>query len=81
MAELRSDHGRQEDLPIYLKWAMTFINRVGFPIVVCAWMAYQQFVQQRETVESLHGLKEVLISVKDTLDQQNRILRHKSRDD
>lgn len=75
------NHERQDDLPVYLKWAMTFINRIGFPIVVCAWMAYQQFVQQKETVDSLHGLKEVLISVKDSLDQQNKILRRRLRDD
>lgn len=73
-------HERQEDLPQYLKWVMTFINRVGFPIMVCMWLAYQQFVSGRETVKALQDFKEVMISVKETLEQQNKILRHKSKD-
>lgn len=69
------NHERTDDMPVYLKWIMTFINRVGFPIMVCIWLAYQQFVSGKETVKALHEFKEVMMSVKDTLEQQNRILR------
>lgn len=75
------NHERSDDMPQYLKWAMTFINRIGFPIVVCAWLAYQQFVSGKETIKALEGFKDVMIQVKDTLEQQNRILRHHSLKD
>jgi hypothetical protein len=75
------NHERMDDLPQYLKWGMTFINRVGFPILVCAWLAYQQFVAGKETLKALQDFREVMIQVKDTLEQQNRILRHRSKDD
>jgi hypothetical protein len=70
------NHERLDDLPPYLKWIMTFINRVGFPVLVCIWLAYQQFVLGKETVKAISEFKEVMISVKDTLEQQNRILRN-----
>lgn len=72
----------REDLPQYLKWFMTFINRVGFPILVCCWLAYQQFVSNKEQAKAMSEMKEALITVNNTLEQQNRILRHKrGRDD
>lgn len=74
-------HERQDDLPQYLKWFMTFINRVGFPIVVCAWLAYQQFVSGREIVKALQDFKDVMASVQATLEQQNRILRRRNGKD
>lgn len=74
-------HERTDDLPPYLKWLMTFINRVGFPIMVCIWLGYQQFVAGKETVKALQDFKEVMIAVKDTLDRQNRILMHRAKDD
>ena len=74
------NHERQEDLPQYLKWVMTFINRVGFPIMVCMWLAYQQFVSGKETVTALQEFKAVMVSVKDAIDQQNRILSRGNRD-
>lgn len=74
-------HERNDDMPIYMKWIMTFINRIGFPIVVCGWLAYQQFTMGKETVNALHEFKEVMIQVKDSLDAQNQILRRRSKDD
>jgi hypothetical protein len=75
-------HERQDDLPPYLKWVMTFINRVGFPILVCMWLAYQQFVSGRETVQALHDFKEVMLQVKDSIDNQTRTLkRTRTRND
>lgn len=81
MSEYRQDHGRSDDLPQYLKWFMTFVNRLGFPIMVCVWLAYQQFVSGKETIKAIQEFKEVMMSVKETLEQQNRILRHRARED
>lgn len=68
-------HERYEDMPRYMKLFMTFIERVGFPILVSIWLAYQQFVSGKETVRAINDFKEVMIQVKTTLEQQNRILR------
>lgn len=78
---IKVQHERQDDLPQYLKWVMTFINRVGFPILVCIWLAYQQFVAGKETVVTMQGVKEALLQVKDSIDQQTRMLRHRNRED
>lgn len=75
------NYERTDDLPKYLKWFMTFINRVGFPIMVCVWLAYQQFVSGKETLKALQDFREVMIQVKDTLEQQNKILRHNGKDE
>ena len=61
-------HERVDDMPQYLKWLMTFINRVGFPVLVCCWLAYQQFVTGRETIKTIQDFKEVLMQVKSSLD-------------
>ncbi len=74
-------HERTDDLPQYLKWVMTFINRVGFPILVCIWLAYQQFVSGRETIRALQDFKEVMVQVKDSIDQQTKMIRRRGRDD
>lgn len=75
------NHERADDMPLYLKWGMTFINRVGFPILVCMWMAYQQFVTGKETIKALEDFRIVMVQVKDSIDQQNKILRRRSKDD
>lgn len=33
-----------QDMPSYLRWSMTFINRIGFPAVAFLIMAYMCFV-------------------------------------
>lgn len=70
-----------EDMPRQVKWVMTFINRVGFPILVCIYLAYMQFVDGKEQRRTMGEFKEVVISLKASIDQQNRILRRKNVDD
>lgn len=62
------DHERAEDLPRYIKWTMTFINRIGFPILVCIWLAYQQFISGKETLRALEEFKAVIGEVRVSLD-------------
>lgn len=71
----------QLELPNSVKIFLTLFNRVGFPVIVCGWLAYQQFVAGKETLTAMQGFKEALIKVNDTLEQQNRILRHRGKDD
>ena len=80
LEDYNMQHERNDDMPQYMKWFMTFLNRVGFPILVCIWLAYQQFVAGRETIKALSDLKEVLTQVGNSIEQQNRILRRRERD-
>lgn len=85
-------HDKGDDLPPYLKWTMTFINRVGFPILVCMWLAYQQFTGDKELLRELQDFKQsfnrLVESVerqnsvmKEMIEQQNRTLRRSTRDE
>jgi len=65
-------------MPPSLRWIIIFIKQVGFPVMICCWLMYQQFVSGKETIKALQDFKEVMTQVKDTLEQQNRILRHRS---
>lgn len=77
------EYHRNEEgyIPNNVKWIMKFINNVGFPIAVCIWLSYQQYVQGKEIVKTLSDFKEVMISLKTSIDQQNRILRHHPKKD
>lgn len=66
------------DVPKNVRWVMKFINNIGFPILCVIWMAYQQYTQGRETIKAFDSFKEVLSSLKNSIDQQNRILRNKN---
>lgn len=68
-------HERTEDLPQYLKWTMTFINRVGFPILVCIWLAYQQFILEKEIIKNLQANREVMLQMKESIEAQSRIFK------
>lgn len=71
----------QADIPNNVKVFLTVFNRVGFPVIVCGWLAYLQFVAGRETVKALTDFKDVMVKMNDTLSQQNRILRHRTGKD
>lgn len=76
------NRSRLDDAPAILRWILISIKEVGFPVVICAWLMYNKFVSDKETVKALQEFKEVMVKVQVTLEQQNRILRHKSsRDD
>lgn len=72
---------RYDDMPRQLKWIMNFVNRLGFPILVCIWLAYQQFVDGKNNAKTLGEFKEVLIGLKTSIDQQNKILRRRTHSD
>lgn len=72
-------HERMDDMPKQMKWFMTFVNRLGFPIIVCMWLAYQQFVSGKEGVKALQELKDSVMKVDSSIVQLNQTLRRNSR--
>lgn len=65
---------RISDLPASLRWFLVAFKQVGFPVLVCAYLAYMQFVDGKDQRKSLGEFKDVMLSLKATIDQQNRIL-------
>lgn len=57
------EEGELRDAPKWLRWSMAFINRVGFPIVVCiflAWLCLFKMEEGRESVERNTGAIQML---------------------
>lgn len=83
MGDLMSDihHPRYDDMPKQLKWVMTFVNRLGFPILVCMWLAYQQFVEAKEQRKAMVEFREAIVSLTNSINLQNNLLRRRHRDD
>jgi hypothetical protein len=78
------EHHRSDDgyIPSQVKWIMTFINRIGFPIAVCIYFAWQQNTQGKKTIEAINDFKEVVSTLNRNIELQTKILRHKAnRDD
>ncbi len=77
-----SHHTREEDVVTRkVKLFIDIVQRVGFPIVVCIWLAYRDFTQGREMLRAVNEFKEVVLSLKVSIDQQTKVFRRRSRDD
>lgn len=72
-------HSDEDPITRKIKLYVDILNRVGFPIIVCVWLAYQQFVIGANTNKALSDFREVLMSLKTSIDTQNKIMRHKNR--
>lgn len=67
------EHHREADgyIPSRIKWIMTFINRVGFPIVAFGVVSYLCFATIKEQGKAILELKEVFISMKGSIDKNS----------
>lgn len=77
-----SDHDKRIDDDPWARKARIcsdLVSKLGFPILVVIWLAWRDQTQGRETINTLNAFKEVVSSLKISIDQQNRILKHKSR--
>lgn len=76
-ASIKDDaQGLNGDMPSWLKWTMTFINRVGFPIVVCiflAWLCIFKMDENRQmVVDALKGNTNAILLLKDAVIALNK---------
>lgn len=66
----QSGEARYDDqVPQKLKWTMTFINRVGFPIVAFAMMYYLCFNTLKEQSKAIGELKEIFVAMRGSIDK------------
>lgn len=75
------------NLQANIRMVADIIKTLGFPIIVCIWMAYQQTSDKRVELERQDANVRVMVEFKSSIDaltnavlQQNRLLRHKSDD-
>lgn len=64
------------------------VNEIGFPILVCIWMGYQQYMDKKESsserkerTQVMNEFRDAIRSLDTSVKQQTRILRHKYTDD
>lgn len=83
-------HAREGDgrkIPEWLYWVMTFINRMGFPIVVCVYLFYSQNTTMHELKVSMDLIAKTIQTMAEAVDKNTtaidefkRSLRVKARD-
>ena len=64
-------HRRDEDrsIPSWLYWLMTFINRLGFPIVVCVYLFYTQNSTMKELKTSMEMIATTIQNMATAVDK------------
>lgn len=68
---------RMADMPAGLRWFLIAFKTVGFPVIVCIYLGYMHFIEGEKTRNTQNEFKEVMVSLKASIDQQTRILKHK----
>jgi hypothetical protein len=63
------------EIPPWLKWTLTAINRVGFPVVAFGAMTYLCFVTLKEQSKSINQLNETLIKMTASLDNNSESVK------
>lgn len=72
---------RLSDMPAPLRWFLVAFKQVGFPVLVCVYLGYMHFIEGEKTRNTQNELKEVMISLKGSVDYQTKILKRKYSDD
>lgn len=68
---------RISDMPSPLRWFLVAFKQVGFPVIVCIYLGYLHFIEGEKTRSAQGEFKEVMVSLKTSIDQQTKMLRHK----
>jgi hypothetical protein len=66
---------RLTDMPAYLRWFLIAFKQVGFPVIVCLYLGYLHFVEQEKNRNTQQDFKEVMMSLKTSIDYQTKILK------
>lgn len=72
---------RISDMPGPIRWFLVAFKQVGFPVIVCIYLGYLHFVEGEKTRYAQSEFKEVMVSLKASIDQQTNILRRKHSSD
>lgn len=67
------NHERLNDLPEWLRVALTLFNRVGFPVLVSAGLFYMCFMKMDQQMKAITEFKDVLYQMKSSMDTGNEV--------
>lgn len=77
------EHHRDSDLPREGKWLKSMIGDLGFSVVVCVWLLYQNWALSKSntslgenSIRAVGEVKEAVTSLTTSVDQLNKNLRH-----
>lgn len=76
-----NDRERLSDMPGPLRWFLVAFKQVGFPVLVCLYLGYLHFVEEVKNRNSQDNLTSAVVSLKASVDQQTKVLKHKHIDD
>lgn len=71
----RNHERENEGLPDWAIITIAFIQRLGFPIFVCCCLMAFIWIQQREMIKAINDFKDVMVSVKYSIDAQTHVLK------
>lgn len=67
--------GRVDDVPRWLHWIMTIINRVGFPVVVAVYLGYVQLNALAKIVDALNVTNATLTEVRSVIKENSDVMK------
>lgn len=72
---------RLSDMPGPVRWFLVAFKQVGFPVLVCIYLGYLHFIEQEKNRSTQSDFKEVMVSLKTSIDYQTKILKRKHSDE
>lgn len=75
------DNERLSDMPGPLRWFLVAFKQVGFPVMVTCFLAYMLFVENVKSRAAMNDFKDVMMSVKTSIDYQTKLFKRKNSDD
>lgn len=76
---------RLADMPAPLRWFLITYRQVGFPLIVCVFLAYMYFIEQAKSRNTMADFKlsidtqnQTTNSLKTSIDQLTRTLRRRT---
>lgn len=66
---MRMDHERSDDMPLWMKWALTSFNRAGFPAFAFVVISYICFVTIKEQTKAIEEFKGVFTQMSSSIER------------
>jgi hypothetical protein len=81
MPEHNRESDRLSDMPGPLRWFLIFFKQVGFPTMVCCFLAYMLFIEGPKNRKNMDDFRDVISTLNRNIEIQTKILRHRNGND
>lgn len=72
---------RISDMPGPLRWFLVAFKQVGFPVLVCIYLGYLHFIEGEKNRVTQNDFRDVMLSLKTSIDYQTKILKRMHREE